>query len=713
LRRSPPRASGMSAAAATSTQRSRGQVAPAPTQIRNDDSQISAEQAEAMRRAEEEGEGLEAERTLGVYEEKKAKIGKITKKAWCIIDPRTSKFVTYWDAIGMSALIFTAIVTAVEVSFVESPGCIDGLFLVNRGVDLIFVIDGFLQFFLMFPQKPANSTDTVRWIHDQDLIALNYAKGWLVPDAFSVSVSTFDFMALNSIEICSAETEALKRQIELDGSGGNVATLKILRIVRVARLVKLVRLVKSSRIMKRIESRTAINYGILSLFKCLVGLILAAHWFACIWGLITTFEEGTYYNSWYVVFGYCSFNPNDGGELQSIALANPANVAAQANYTAQLGSDLHYDCVGPAEKYVAALYWAIMTITSIGYGDIRAPDGNSWEQAWCAALMLFGGMIWGAVIATFCGVIATLDPAGTEFRTTMDNLNRFMSLQALPQQMRQQLREYFHQTRHLQIARANKQLIEYMSPMLQGLVVWKVNEKWLRHVWFLRSAEDNFMVQLSLCLNAAVFAPAELCPHGYMYIVHRGIALYGGKVLTSGKVWGEDMILQSAHLRSKFAARCMTYVEVYMIGRDDLISLAMRYPATLKLIRRSAFRLGFRREMIRRSLDSIKRSNEARGIKNTESTADKMLVSVSSRKLDEEQAKEEKAGRAHLDSAFDSAVTDGALPPIAEPPAASGGGGGGADEATISRLVAEKMAETEKRLMAKLDAVLAALPKSS
>ena len=210
----------------------------------------------------------------------------------------------------------------------------------------------------------------------------------------------------------------------------------------------------------------------------------------------------------------------------------------------------------------------------------------------------------------------------------VDNLNRFMSLQGLPQQMRQQLREYFHQTRHLQIARANKALIENMSPMLQGLVVWKVNEKWLRHVWFLRSAEDSFMVQLSLHLTAAVFAPAELCPHGYMYIVHRGIALYGGKVLTSGKVWGEDMILQSAHLRSKYAARCMTYVEVYMISRDDLITLAMRYPATLKLIRRSAFRLGFRREMIRRAQDSIKRANEAAGIKSKESTADKMLISV-------------------------------------------------------------------------------------
>ena len=110
-----------------------------------------------------------------------------------------------------------------------------------------------------------------------------------------------------------------------------------------------------------------------------------------------------------------------------------------------------------------------MTITSIGYGDIRAPDGNTHEQVFATILMLLGGMIWGMIIATFCGVISNLDPAGTEFRTTMDNLNRFMALQGLPQEMRQSLREYFHQTKHLQIARANKLLIENMSPMLQGM----------------------------------------------------------------------------------------------------------------------------------------------------------------------------------------------------------------------------------------------------
>ena len=75
-------------------------VAPAP-QVQDDSSGMTPEQAERLRQAEEDAEGLEAERTIGVYEEKKQKIGKITKKPDHIIDPRTSKLIPYWDAIGM------------------------------------------------------------------------------------------------------------------------------------------------------------------------------------------------------------------------------------------------------------------------------------------------------------------------------------------------------------------------------------------------------------------------------------------------------------------------------------------------------------------------------------------------------------------------------------------------------------------------------------
>ena len=46
-------------------------------------------------------------------------------------------------------------------------------------------------------------------------------------------------------------------------------------------------------------------------------------------------------------------------------------------------------------------------------------------------------------------------------------------------------------------------------------------------------ADDAF--RLDMRLEPMVFAPSELVPVGKMYICHRGIALYGGKIMTAGR----------------------------------------------------------------------------------------------------------------------------------------------------------------------------------
>ena len=43
------------------------------------------------------------------------------------------------------------------------------------------------------------------------------------------------------------------------------------------------------------------------------------------------------------------------------------------------------------------------------------------------------------------------------------------------------------------------------------------------------------LVQLSLVLRPEVYAPGETAPIGRLYIVNRGLALYGGQVYSRGK----------------------------------------------------------------------------------------------------------------------------------------------------------------------------------
>ena len=62
-------------------------------------------------------------------------------------------------------------------------------------------------------------------------------------------------------------------------------------------------------------------------------------------------------------------------------------------------------------------------------------------------------------------------------------------------------------------------------------------------------------------LQPAVFSPGELATPGYLYVIHKGVALYAGRLLTSGRCWGQDMILARQHL-CHYTARAMSYLEV-------------------------------------------------------------------------------------------------------------------------------------------------------
>ena len=108
--------------------------------------------------------------------------------SWWVLDPRTAKFITWWDLLMTFALFYVALVTPVEVAFIDAPEPAekwgDSIFLINRMLDCLFITDMVLQFRLGFKSETAEGT---QWIMSSHAIAMNYLKSfWFSLDFFSV-----------------------------------------------------------------------------------------------------------------------------------------------------------------------------------------------------------------------------------------------------------------------------------------------------------------------------------------------------------------------------------------------------------------------------------------------------------------------------------------------------------------------------------------------
>ena len=329
------------------------------------------------------------------------------KQPCCLVDPRRSmRWLQYWDVVSITALLYVAIITPYETAFLPpAKSMLEPVFVINQVVAAIFLFDFLLQFNLI--QQITTRDGDKKWVSDRATLVRHYLHGWMLIDLVSIAVSFFDFLPF----IVGAEGARAGTASPVD--------LKLLRVLRTLKIVRMVKLLTGSRVIRKYEVRVAINYAMLSLMQCIGGLILLSHWYACIWGLQAVFQNDRL-ETWLANAGpYCWA---DATSLEGVA------------------------CVEPWRIYFAGLYWAVMTITSIGYGDVAATAGNTVEQIVATSLMIVGSMVWGLILGTIVSDLNNLDPESKAFRNTMSELNRMMVREELPREMRVRLREYFHQT---------------------------------------------------------------------------------------------------------------------------------------------------------------------------------------------------------------------------------------------------------------------------
>merc|ERR1719267_144636 len=255
---------------------------------------------------------------------------------------------------------------------------------------------------------------------------------------------------------------------------------------------------------------------------------------------------------------------------------------------------------GHFEVYIVALYWAVMTMSTIGYGDVTAQTTS--ERIVSTFGMFIGSSIFAYIVGTVTGTVASMGARKTEFYELMDAVNAYMEEVQLPNPIRMRIREYFRHRFNTGTLHSNSQLLEMMSPALREGVATHTHAGWIRDIPYFATCNDDFVVKVALSLEHRTFAPHELVitlleDTDIMYIVKSGVCACKGMIYTSGKVFGEDMItsiVKPSESKRFYTARSLTFSDVYALPKGSLIELLDKYQETYAQVRRLAIKTVFR-----------------------------------------------------------------------------------------------------------------------
>lgn len=208
------------------------------------------------------------------------------------------------------------------------------------------------------------------YVFSRAMIAHNYLKFWFWVDL--VSTVPIDDLLL----------------LWLRSSAGNYGAVRAVRILRLGRLAKLQRV---SKLSDYLEEHLGIGPSQINLFMLLLQIFFVAHLFACFWHYLAMQTDSSQ-RTWMT----------EGG----------------------------FDRESATNQYVASLYYTIVTMLTVGYGDIHPTNPS--ERAYSVFTMLSGGVIFGALLSKVASVIEKRHPQARAFKDSMDEVRAFLEEYSVP-----------------------------------------------------------------------------------------------------------------------------------------------------------------------------------------------------------------------------------------------------------------------------------------
>lgn len=245
-----------------------------------------------------------------------------------------------------------------------------------------------------------------------------------------------------------------------------------------------------------------------------------------------------------------------------------------------------------AKEYLAALYWAMTTLTTVGYGDIT-PDSDG-ERAYTIVAMVVGGGFYGYVVGSITSMVANSDLNATAYYERMDLIHAWLTHHKLPMPVKRRLRRYFKSYLSEKSAVKEADIWRDLSPELQREVGEYIIHQDVKSNPLFDGMTTGTVVRLqSILQRVTVHSGRSVATQGEagtaMYIVVSGLLkmqfITENEVLESklcpGQSFGEEILLGFAE-HYDYTVIVVEKAKLEMIVEDEFLGLFQNMPNVLE-----------------------------------------------------------------------------------------------------------------------------------
>eukprot|EP00931_Biecheleriopsis_adriatica_P074513 TRINITY_DN4854_c0_g2_i1.p1 TRINITY_DN4854_c0_g2~~TRINITY_DN4854_c0_g2_i1.p1 ORF type:complete len:769 (-),score=139.53 TRINITY_DN4854_c0_g2_i1:107-2413(-) len=356
-----------------------------------------------------------------------------------------SKLRMIWDMTQMLLLFWVSLSMPFSMGFGE----FQELKSADLACDILFLLDVAINFFTTYIDR-----DEIIVTNNRRM-ALHYLRTWFVLDF--VSSVPWDLVTAGLLPSLQAA-----RLLKVG---------KVAKVFKLMRLGKLLRAMASSEVIELMEdhfspkaSQTASR-----VFNLVLITGVTCHWLAC---FLAVSDQGC-------LDDYFASLPGSSGEATSVNA-----------------------------KYVATLYWAVTTLTTVGYGDIIPLTDQ--ERTYVMAAMLIGSAFFGYIIGCITSVITDMDIDKRTFNERMEVVQAWLEFHdRMPAVLRRRIRRHFKELYRNRTIADDATIVSELSGMLRADTAYFIIHEKVRTNPTFRGLPGPALASLVCVLKKSTAKPEE------------------------------------------------------------------------------------------------------------------------------------------------------------------------------------------------------------